>query len=120
MAKQTYALLIYRTAGGEPPAAEVERALVGHRTLQAEASSRGELHAVAKLDDATLAKSVRLRSGAHEVTDGPYIEAKEWLVGFYLLDCEDEDEALDRARTLCPIEGHAIEVRPVGWRWDRR
>jgi len=118
MAKQTYALLIYRTAGGAPPPAEVERALVGHRALQAEASSRGELHAVARLDDAIEAKSVALRSGAHEITDGPYIEAKEWLAGFYLLDCADDNEALARARQLCPIEGHAIEVRPVSWRWD--
>ncbi len=53
--------------------------------------------------------------GAHEVTDGPYIESKEWLVGFYLVECADEAEALRRARALCD-ERHAIEVRPVTWR----
>jgi hypothetical protein len=51
------------------------------------------------------------------VTDGPFIETKEWLVGFYLLDCDSEEEALERARMICPAGAHAIEVRPVTWRW---
>jgi hypothetical protein len=38
-------------------------------------------------------------------------------VGFYLVDCEDEDEALARARVLCD-GAHAIEVRQVTWRWQ--
>jgi hypothetical protein len=54
---------------------------------------------------------------AHDVVDGPFIETKEWLVGFYLIDCADEAEAITRARCLCPTEDHVIEVRPVGWRW---
>lgn len=51
--------------------------------------------------------------------DGPYIDTKEWLVGFYLVDCTDEAEALERARGICPVADHAIEVRPVTWRWKR-
>jgi hypothetical protein len=115
-AKTTYALLIYR-AGPEPTPAEDRRALAAHRGVQSEASARGELHAVARLGEVSSAKTVRLRRGAHAITDGPYIETKEWLIGFYLIDCVSEDEALERARTICPIEGHAIEVRPVDWRW---
>ena len=115
-AKTTYALLIY--GGAEKPPAENERrALAGHRALQALASARGELHAVARLDDAPNAKSVTRRGGGHAITDGPYIETKEWLVGFYLIDCSNEEEALERARMICPLEDHAIEVRPVQWRW---
>jgi len=114
--KTTYALLIYRAAQ-EPTAANERRALAGHRALQSAASARGELHAVAQLDDVANAKTVTVRSGAHAVADGPYIETKEWLVGFYLVDCANEDEALERARIICPIEDHAIEVRPVTWRW---
>lgn len=112
----TYALLIYRALHEPDPAAD-QRALAEHRAVQREAFARGELHAVARLDDAPGAKTVRPRSGgAHEVTDGPYIESKEWLVGFYLLDCASEDEALARARALCDGR-HAIEVRPVTWRF---
>lgn len=113
----TYALLIYRATGKEPAPQDERRALEGHRALQALTASRGELHAVAKLDDAALAKTVSRQKGVHAITDGPYIETKEWLIGFYLVDCASEEEAIERAKMICPIEDHAIEVRPVEWRW---
>jgi hypothetical protein len=113
----TYTLLIYRTTPASEPMAQKEEraALAGHRALQAEAEARGELHAVARLDDPSTARTVRQRVGAHDVTDGPYIETKEWLVGFYLLECESEEQALARARLLAQDSAHVIEVRPVTW-----
>lgn len=111
--KSSYALLIYRTDGPEPEGERLDRIMQGHRAVQREVSARGDLHAVARLDTPRAAKTVR----AHDVTDGPYVEAKEWLVGFYLLDCGSEEEALEHARRICPSDDHAIEVRPVGWRW---
>jgi hypothetical protein len=114
----TYALLIYRAAPPDQPLPELEerRALEGHRAVQSAASARKELHAVARLDDTRAARTVRRVGSAHEVSDGPYIETKEWLVGFYVLDCANEEEALARAASLCD-RNHAIEVRPVSWRW---
>lgn len=114
--KGTYALLIYR-AGGDPAGEDERRVLAGHRSLQSLASARGELHAAARLVDAPRGRTVTRQAGAHAVTDGPYIETKEWLVGFYLIDCSSEEEALERARMICPIGDHAIEVRAVSWRW---
>ena len=108
----TYALLIYRS-GAPLSDAEEQRALAAHRSLQADAAA--ELQAVARLDDAPHAKTVRFRGGAHAVTDGPYLETKEWLVGFYLVDCDSEATALERARRICPNDAHVIEVRPVTW-----
>jgi hypothetical protein len=115
----TYALLIYRTAPASTPIPELdERAgLAAHRALQAEAAGKGELSVVARLDDAPTARTVRRKGGAHESTDGPFIETKEWLVGFYLVDAESEERALERARMICTDESHAIEVRPVTWQW---
>ncbi len=115
--KSTYALLIYRANLGEPPRESSEQALEGHRALQQESSATGDLHSVAKLAGVDTAKTVRGRAGAHDVMDGPYIDTKEWLVGFYLVDCSSEEEALSRARTICPVDDHVIEVRPVSWRW---
>lgn len=63
------------------------------------------------------AVTLRLQDGAVTATDGPYIETKEWLVGFYLVDCADEAEAIERARTICSDDAHVIEVRPVVWKW---
>jgi hypothetical protein len=117
----TYALLIYRTspeAVGIPELDE-KQALVGHRALQAEAAARKDLHAVARLDAPSTARTVRVRATGHDVTDGPFIESKEWLVGFYLVDCEDEAQALARAKQICADAQHVIEVRPVDWRWRR-
>lgn len=115
----TYSLLIYRTSPAVVPITvrEERAALAGHRAVQAEAAARGELHAVARLGDTSTARTVRPRAGVHEVTDGPFIETKEWLVGFYIIDCEDEQQALARARRLAPGEEVAIEVRPITWRW---
>jgi hypothetical protein len=60
---------------------------------------------------------VRARATGHDITDGPFIESKEWLVGFYLVDCEDEAQALERAKQICADAHHVIEVRPANWRW---
>ncbi len=47
--------------------------------------------------------------------DGPYAETKEQLLGFYVVDCKDLDEALDVARDLGEANpGGAYEIRPVG------
>jgi hypothetical protein len=92
--------------------------MVGHRALQAEARGSNDLLSVAQLTEPGRARMVRTRGGAHEVTDGPFLETKEWLVGFYLVECEDEEQALARAKRICD-EGHSIEVRPVAWQWAR-
>lgn len=115
----TYALLIYRMSPPSVAIPELEEreALVGHRALQAEAASRHELLAVARLDEPRTGRTVKVRPKGHDVTDGPFIESKEWLVGFYLVDCEHEQQAIARARQICTDENHAVEVRPVDWRW---
>ena len=115
----TYTLLIYRTAKGDVEPRDIDDALRRHRTLQANTAKLGTLHAVAQLENAGHARTVRVEDGAHDVADGPYIETKEWLVGFYLVDCEDEAQAVDYARQLMPSDDWAVEVRPVQWRWEQ-
>jgi hypothetical protein len=113
----TYALIIYRaTRAGQK--LDVKATLAGHRQLQREASARGELHAVAQLEATRTARTVKRSGGGHEIGDGPFIETKEWLVGFYVLDCADEAEAVGRAKLICADDEHVIEIRPVSWRWQ--
>ena len=114
----TYALLIYRILTAST-AASGKDGLAGHRALQAEASAAGELHAVAQLAAPPTARVVRARGTGHELTDGPFVESKEWLVGFYLVDCDDEEQAVARAKQICTDEHHAVEVRPVAWRYQQ-
>jgi hypothetical protein len=115
----TYVLLIYRATelGKKPAGLDEQATLRAHRKLQKEASARGDLHAVARLEESRYARTVKRNAGAHEVIDGPFVETKEWLVGFYLVDCASEEEAIARARAICADEEHAVEVRPVTWRW---
>ena len=51
-------------------------------------------------------------SGEHIVSDGPFAETKEQLGGYYLLDCEDLDDAIAWAKKI-PMPGGTVEVRPV-------
>jgi hypothetical protein len=65
------------------------------------------------LQPSSTATTVKLeQTGAPVVTDGPFAETKEQLGGFYLIDCNDLDEALDWAKKI-PMPGGAVEVRPV-------
>jgi len=50
--------------------------------------------------------------GGSEVTDGPFVETKEALGGYYLIEAPDLDTALAVART-CPARFGGVEVRPV-------
>jgi hypothetical protein len=116
----TYVLLIYRSMPPSEslPESEDRTALAAHRRLQAEVNQRGELLSVARLDEPGRARTIQRKASGHEVTDGPYIDTKEWLVGFYLLDCATEEEALACGRAINTDAHHAIEVRPVTWRWQ--
>ena len=66
------------------------------------------------LQQSTNATTVKITEGDDRpVTDGPFVEAKEQLGGFYLLDCENLDEALEWAKKVPLQPGGSVEVRPV-------
>ena len=52
-------------------------------------------------------------SGAPAVTDGPYLEAKEYLAGYCLLECETEERALEIAARWPDARLNAVELRPI-------
>jgi hypothetical protein len=65
------------------------------------------------LQPSATATTVKLaQTGDPVVTDGPFAETKEQLGGYYLIDCNDLDEALAWAKKI-PMPGGAVEVRPV-------
>jgi len=59
------------------------------------------------------ATTVRVRNGKLLVSDGPFAETKEVIVGFDLLECADLDEAIDVARAHPMARGGRIEIRPL-------
>lgn len=107
-----YMLLIYLD---ENSLSEAERA-------QCYAESAGyarELHTSGKrvlaapLHPTVTATSVRSHGGKRVVTDGPFAETREQLGGFYLVDAEDLDEAIEIAGKIPAGRWGTVEIRPV-------
>lgn len=82
--------------------------------VQDKLGRQGRLGPVARLLPTTAAATLR-KSDPPVVLDGPYAETKEQLLGFYVVDCKNLEEALDVARDLGKANpGGAYEIRPVG------
>ena len=73
----------------------------------------GRYIAAEALQRVETATTVRVRDGKVTVTDGPFAETKEQLAGFYLIDAQDLDEAIQVAADIPPARRGSIEVRPV-------
>ncbi len=65
------------------------------------------------LQSTASATTVRVREGDRLVTDGPFAETKEQLGGYYLVQCESLDEAIEAAAHIPSARLGSIEVRPI-------
>jgi hypothetical protein len=65
------------------------------------------------LQPSATATTLKRSGDEHIVTDGPFAETKEQIGGFYLIDVENLDEALEWAKKVPVSDGQSIEVRPV-------
>jgi hypothetical protein len=77
-----------------------------------EMDRRGVRLAGHALKDAETAVTVRVRGGETLVSDGPFVESKEFIAGFDVIDCEDLDEAIEIAGKHPVSWFHSIEIRP--------
>lgn len=77
-------------------------------------AAEGRLGPVARLAPTTSAKTIR-KGAAPVVLDGPFAETKEQLLGFYVVECETEAQALATAKELAAASGSAgaFEIRPI-------
>jgi hypothetical protein len=73
----------------------------------------GELLGAYGVADAAATKLVRLRDGQPAVTDGPYLETKEYLASWYLIDVDSEQRALEIAAELPSAVSQPTEVWPI-------
>lgn len=117
-----YALLIYSmpdpAEAGEPRQGEgVIDSWLDYTVALRES---GALIAAEQLNRPDTATGVSLRDGKRLLTDGPFMETKEHLGGFYLVDVPDLDTALDWAAKMPVMRYGTVEVRPVmeGQAWQ--
>lgn len=95
------------------PAEEWPAAIAKQDAFNRKYAATGELIGAYGLADATAAKLVRRENGAAAVTDGPYLETKEYMASFYLLDCESEERALEIAADMPFADTDPVELWPV-------
>jgi hypothetical protein len=66
-----------------------------------------------ELDEPSNARVVRVRDGKAAVTDGPFVETKEILGGYFLVDCKDLDQAIELGQRVPLVDRGSVEIRPV-------
>ncbi len=110
-----YLALIYSDEAAEadvPPEA-MQEVFAEYGKFEAEIAPTGKKLGGEALQPTTTATCIRIRDGKTSITDGPFAETKEALGGFYLLDCEDLDEATAWAAKIPGAKYGTIEVRPI-------
>jgi hypothetical protein len=111
-----YMLLIYSQENEAATPAETAEVAAAHRAVMEEAGRRGVFRAADPLEPAATATTVRVQGNDVLLTDGPFIETKEQLAGYYILDCQDLDEAIEWAAkipTACQGAPGYVEIRPI-------
>jgi hypothetical protein len=110
-----YMLLIYQNPANWEELSDDERTSIFNEVdaIMSELTESGEWLGGEGLADPAQTKTVKVRDGAPVVTDGPYLEAKEHLVGYCLFDCETEERAVELATRWPDARHWAVELRPV-------
>jgi hypothetical protein len=113
-----YMFLVYSRERdfAEASAEDREQVKAGHWAVMDETKRRGVFEAGAPLQSTATATTIRKGNGKPLVLDGPFAETKEQLAGYYILDCENLDEAIEWAKkipTACKGDEGCIEIRPI-------
>jgi hypothetical protein len=87
--------------------------LAYYASLTEDLEASGELIVTEALADPSLTKRVSVRDGRTITSDGPFAEAKELLAGFFLVECEGPERALEIAARVPEAELGLVEVRPT-------
>lgn len=108
-----YMLLLYAEELDEQRQAERLAEMPEWLRITESLREAGLLVANGPLHGSHTATTVRVREGEAQLTDGPFAITKEVLVGYYILDCPNLDEALRHAARLPIARYGSVEVRPV-------
>ena len=108
-----YMLLLYADEPDAKEREEREGELPVWRQFTDSLREAGLLLGSDRLHPVDSATTVRVRNGETEIMDGPFAVTKEYLGGYYLLECADLDEALTQAARVPLARYGSVEVRPV-------
>ncbi len=110
-----YLLLIYGDESAWTDASEEETAAImaAHQAFSEAVGAEGILRGGEALAPTSSATTVRVRDGEAMLTDGPFAETREQLGGFYMVECDTLDQAIEAARRIPEATGGSVEVRPL-------
>lgn len=94
-------------------AAQRAEGLDVYRALNEDLAASGEMIVSEALADPSLTKRVWVQEGRTMTSDGPFAEAKELLAGFYLVECESVERAVELGARIPEAAFGLVEVRPV-------
>jgi hypothetical protein len=109
-----YLLMIYQREE-EAPASGADGAATSrgdYESFNETYGARGVLRGGAELHPTGSATTVRVRGGDVLLTDGPFAETKEQLAGYYVIECDTLDDAIDIAAAVPGARLGAVEIRP--------
>jgi hypothetical protein len=108
-----YLALIYADEQAWDALDDAERQAIYERYRAFASGAGGKVADGAELASASSATTVRVRGAETLVSDGPFAETKEALGGYYVLECESMDEAVELAAKIPGADHGAVEVRPA-------
>jgi hypothetical protein len=111
-----YMLMIYADPAKwrEMPEGQRAKVMEDYRDFTQGIVKTGHFRAGAQLQPASTATTVREKGGKRLTTDGPFVEAKEHLGGYYIVECDHLDEALGIAGRIPGVRfGDIVEIRPL-------
>jgi hypothetical protein len=107
-----YLLSVYQPQGEPPPPEVLAGIMADLEALNEEMKAAGAWVFTARLHAPSTATVVRLQDGDVLTTDGPYVEGKEYIGGFTIINAPDLDAALEWGRKVARASTLPIEVRP--------
>ena len=104
-----YLLLLYANEAGweKMTPAEQKQGVAAYQAFTEALTKAGALKSSSRLQPVSTATTVRIRDGKSQVLDGPYVDSKEQLGGFYVIDVPDLDAALAWA-ARCPAQATVL------------
>ena len=93
--------------------ADMQKGMADYNAFTESAKKNGNYIGGEALQPTTTAKSVRVRNGKISTTDGPYVETKEQLGGYYLIKAKDLHDAIQVASRIPGAKHGTVEVRPI-------
>jgi len=110
-----YIVLIYGSEKGWSSMSkpDAEQMYAEYRKYSEDLARAGVIRGGSELKPTSTATTVRVRGGKRQVTDGPFAETKEQLGGYFLVEVDDLDTAIELASKIPGARHGSVEVRPI-------